>query len=588
MAGLRHGDGSAAWLEARGLGELSPLVRDHPVPRLADDGDAARLAAAPSRRGSSPTPTSGPASASSPWPRGSPRGGAGTRPGPRSPCSGRTTGRRADRAGPTRRPPSWRPARMPSNARSAASRAWSRTGSGASAGPAARSAGHRCQAAAHEAAATVTVPVIAYYRGGDGFALDRAVAAIARRLEQETGAAPDRWRVDRRRDERRPDRRARRHGPDVRRRDAWPWSRTPGRSSARRTRARRWSARCGVVAPGNALVFVEQGDAGSKRAAMLQALEAAVLKAGGEARAFAAPRAGELAGWLRNLATERGVTLDRDASEELARRVGGFVTEGDVDRQRQGALAAGGAREAGPLPPGGADHRRGRPGPRPGGDPGLHVGDARRGRGAPRRTSPARCWTASSRRRPCPVIIVQLHRRLRELLIAADLAAARPPPAGHRQGHRRPPVPGAEAGRAGAALDAARARRRARGRAGAGRDDQGGGGLGEHGAPGAAGVHAVGPRAGRGGRRGPARAGRPAPGDRLGAAEPSVGGGPGLFLHDDVALDREHAAAVAEVEQLDQLGIDVQLVAVLAQARRGCRSTAARSGRRAGTSCRSG
>jgi len=47
MAGLRHGDGSAAWLAARGLGELSPLVRDHPVPRLADDGDAARLAAAP-------------------------------------------------------------------------------------------------------------------------------------------------------------------------------------------------------------------------------------------------------------------------------------------------------------------------------------------------------------------------------------------------------------------------------------------------------------------------------------------------------------------------------------------------------------
>jgi hypothetical protein len=47
MAGLRHGDGSAAWLEARGMGELAPLVRDHPVPRLADDDDAARLAAAP-------------------------------------------------------------------------------------------------------------------------------------------------------------------------------------------------------------------------------------------------------------------------------------------------------------------------------------------------------------------------------------------------------------------------------------------------------------------------------------------------------------------------------------------------------------
>jgi hypothetical protein len=35
---LRHGDGSAAWLAARGLDELGPAVRDHPVTRLADDG----------------------------------------------------------------------------------------------------------------------------------------------------------------------------------------------------------------------------------------------------------------------------------------------------------------------------------------------------------------------------------------------------------------------------------------------------------------------------------------------------------------------------------------------------------------------
>jgi ribosomal protein S14 len=46
MDGLRHGDGSAAWLEAHGMGELAPLVQDHPVPRLADDADAARLARA--------------------------------------------------------------------------------------------------------------------------------------------------------------------------------------------------------------------------------------------------------------------------------------------------------------------------------------------------------------------------------------------------------------------------------------------------------------------------------------------------------------------------------------------------------------
>ena len=159
-----------------GMGELSPLVRDHPVTRLADDADAARLAAAPSRPGSSPTPTSGPGSGSSPWTSGSPRG-APVPSGPRGPPSGRTTGRRG---------PGWDdgrplvvPARCCSSARSGLAgveprgvrrQRWSRRA--------------LRQAASHSTsreAVPVTVPVIAYYRGGDGFALDRAVVAIARR-----------------------------------------------------------------------------------------------------------------------------------------------------------------------------------------------------------------------------------------------------------------------------------------------------------------------------------------------------------------------------------------------------------------------
>jgi len=45
-ARLPHGEGSAAWLAGHGLGELAPLVRDHPVTHLADDELASRLAAA--------------------------------------------------------------------------------------------------------------------------------------------------------------------------------------------------------------------------------------------------------------------------------------------------------------------------------------------------------------------------------------------------------------------------------------------------------------------------------------------------------------------------------------------------------------
>ena len=35
---LPHGKGSATWLTAHGLVELAPVVRDHPVTRLAEDG----------------------------------------------------------------------------------------------------------------------------------------------------------------------------------------------------------------------------------------------------------------------------------------------------------------------------------------------------------------------------------------------------------------------------------------------------------------------------------------------------------------------------------------------------------------------
>ena len=47
VAGARHGEGSEAWLAAHGFPELGPLVRDHPVTRLASDADADRLATAP-------------------------------------------------------------------------------------------------------------------------------------------------------------------------------------------------------------------------------------------------------------------------------------------------------------------------------------------------------------------------------------------------------------------------------------------------------------------------------------------------------------------------------------------------------------
>jgi putative nucleotidyltransferase with HDIG domain len=44
-AHLRHGEGSAAWLADRGYPELGPLIRDHPVTRLAEPSNGDPLGA---------------------------------------------------------------------------------------------------------------------------------------------------------------------------------------------------------------------------------------------------------------------------------------------------------------------------------------------------------------------------------------------------------------------------------------------------------------------------------------------------------------------------------------------------------------
>jgi hypothetical protein len=61
----------------------------------------------------------------------------------------------------------------------------------------------------------------------------------------------------------------------------------------------------------------------------------AVRAAGGDIRAFKAPKAGELAGWIEAEARERGLKLGPGAARMLASRVGGFVTDNDADRRNQ-------------------------------------------------------------------------------------------------------------------------------------------------------------------------------------------------------------------------------------------------------------
>ncbi len=98
-------------------------------------------------------------------------------------------------------------------------------------------------------------------------------------------------------------------------------------------------AALGTVAPGNALVFLEPTDGSNRRARSLEELAAAVSAIGGRVRQRIAPKEGAMARWIGERAAERHIALEPAAAELLARRVGGFVREGDVDRRRQGQLA---------------------------------------------------------------------------------------------------------------------------------------------------------------------------------------------------------------------------------------------------------
>jgi DNA polymerase III subunit delta len=93
-----------------------------------------------------------------------------------------------------------------------------------------------------------------------------------------------------------------------------------------------------LVAPGSGVVFVEASPSGAREPGQKRLVDA-VRKAGGEIRAFKAPKAGELAGWIEAEARERGLTLGQGAARTLATRVGAFVTDNDADRRNQTMIA---------------------------------------------------------------------------------------------------------------------------------------------------------------------------------------------------------------------------------------------------------
>ena len=89
-----------------------------------------------------------------------------------------------------------------------------------------------------------------------------------------------------------------------------------------------------LVAEGNALAFVEQSPSGTKYPSQTK-LSEAVKGAGGVVRGIESPKEGALAAWIDGEATDRGIRLGVGAAKELATRIGGFVREGDAERRDQ-------------------------------------------------------------------------------------------------------------------------------------------------------------------------------------------------------------------------------------------------------------
>ncbi len=89
-----------------------------------------------------------------------------------------------------------------------------------------------------------------------------------------------------------------------------------------------------LLAAGNALVVVDVTKSGTKKPSQKR-LSEAITAAGGAVKDFQSPKGNGLAGWVEREARDRGLDLAPGAAKEIAQRVGGFVQENDATRQFQ-------------------------------------------------------------------------------------------------------------------------------------------------------------------------------------------------------------------------------------------------------------
>lgn len=178
------------------------------------------------------------------------------------------------------------------------------------------------------------------------------------------------------------------------------------------------------VPPGNALAIADLVDGGSRQGKSADVLRVAVADAGGLVREYPALTRERMERWIGERAGELDLTLEPGGARLLAERVGAFVREGDIDRRRQTELVNGELEKLALLRPGGVASRD---------DVAESVPEAIPGSTWAFLDAVAMRHAAEASRiagrlledgTPLPVLIAQLHRRLRELIVVRDHQAA--------------------------------------------------------------------------------------------------------------------------------------------------------------------
>jgi len=196
--------------------------------------------------------------------------------------------------------------------------------------------------------------------------------------------------------------------------------RQPGallRESAARERT---TALLDTVAPGNGLCFVDLIGQDAKGPAASGVLRDAVAAAGGLVRELPALTRERMEAWLPTRAAELGVRLGPGAAQALAQRVGAYVREGDVDRRRRSELANGELEKLALYRPNGEISRADIEELVPEAIPGSTWAflDAIAARQAGLAASTAERLLAGGA--PMPVLVGQIHRRLRDLILVRE------------------------------------------------------------------------------------------------------------------------------------------------------------------------